>query len=487
MSMRIAFVVAAALLASSTADAATVTLSPAAGPAGSKVTLNGNGFPARAKVRVRAGGHGVAKARTNARGAFRVEATIPNGRQTVRLTSRVRKRRVASTFRLTAGQTPLSRELANGRGERLRWTPADPVAGSAVAVTGRGFPRSAPVQLTLSKFPEAASTSRTKRGGRLDASVAIPAAARGPLVIRVRIAGRTMRLPVTVLANASPGGSPPGGPNGQAPPAPQAPTPAGPCGRTSAPPATWQHVVWIVMENHSYSQVIGSSSAPYENALAGQCGLATNYYGITHPSLPNYIAMTSGDPQGVTDDSGPSSHPLNVPSIFSQLGSGGWRSLQESMTSNCDLSGSGQYAVRHNPAAYYTNIRTDCQSYDVPLGPTPDISARYTFITPNLCNDTHDCPVGTGDSWLQTFIPKLTSTAEYQAGSTAIFLTWDEDDFTNVNKVATIVIAPSTHPGTQSATRFDHYSLLRTTEEMLGLPYLGGAAGATSMRGAFNL
>jgi hypothetical protein len=486
MLMRIAFVVLLApALATSTAQAATVTLSPAAGRVGSKVTLTGNGFPARAKVRVGAGGHRAATARTNARGAFRVRATIPHGRGTIRLTSRVRSRRVASIFRLTTASTPLSRELANGRGERLRWTPADPVAGSAVTVTGRGFPRSAPVRLILSKFPQAASTGRTRRGGRLDATVAIPAAARGPLVIGVRIARRRMRLPLTVLANSSPGGPVP---IGDAPPAPQPqpPAPAGPCGRTSAPP-TWQHIVWIVMENHSYSQVIGSSSAPYENALAGQCGLATNYYGITHPSLPNYIAMTSGDTQGVTDDSGPSSHPLNVPSIFSQLGSGGWRSLQESMPSNCLLSGSGQYAVKHNPAAYYTNIRTDCQSYDVTLGPAPDISARYTFVTPNLCSDTHDCPVATGDSWLQTFIPKLTSTPEYQVGSTAIFVTWDEDDFTNVNKVATIVIAPSTRPGTQSATRFDHYSLLRTTEEMLGLPYIGGAASATSMRSAFTL
>jgi hypothetical protein len=247
-------------------------------------------------------------------------------------------------------------------------------------------------------------------------------------------------------------------------------------------------VVWIVMENHSYSQVIGSPSAPYENALAAQCGLATNYVAITHPSLPNYIAMTSGETQGVTDDSGPSSHPLNVPSIFSQLGTGGWRSLQESMPSNCYLSSSGQYAVRHNPAAYYTNIRSDCQTYDVPLGATPDISAPFTFVTPNLCNDTHDCPVTTGDDWLKTFIPKLTSSPEYQAGSTAIFLTWDEDDFTDVNQIATIVIAPSTVPGTRSATRFHHYSLLRTTEEMLGLTtYLGAAAGVTSMRSAFNL
>jgi hypothetical protein len=479
-------VVVAVFVVTSTADAASVVLSPAAGPAGSTVTLTGSGFPARAKVRVRAAGRRVATARSNRRGAFAVTVTTPRGRGPIRLTSRARSRRVASIFRVTTASAPLSRELANGHGGRLRWTPADPLAGSVVAVTGRGLPSSAPVLISLSKFSQPALARRTRRGGGLDTNVPIPAAANGPLVVRVHIRGRTMRLPVTVRSNAN---AAPPSPNGQTPPSGQTqpPAPAGPCGISSAPPVAWQHIVWIVMENHSYSQVIGSSSAPYENALAGQCGLATNDYAITHPSLPNYVAMTSGDPQGVTDDSGPSSHPLNVPSIFSQLGTGGWRALQESMPSNCYLSGSGQYAVRHNPAAYYTNIRTDCATYDVPLGPTPDISARYTFVTPNLCNDTHDCSVASGDTWLQTFIPKLTSTPEYRAGSTAIFLTWDEDDMTNVNQIATFVISPSTVPGTKSATKFTHYSLLRTTEEMLGLSTLGGAAGATSMRSAFNL
>jgi phosphatidylinositol-3-phosphatase len=454
------------LLLTATAEAGTVIVSPASGPAGSRVTLNGSGFPGRAKVRVAAAGRRAATAKANARGGFGVKVTIPRGAQTIGLRSRARSHRVKNIFRITPGPVPLSRELANSRGERLRWTPADPVAGSSVAISGRGLPPSARVRIRLSKVARAAITLRTNRAGTLDASVPIPVAARGAHMIRVRVRRRTMRLPVTLRANTGPG----------------------PCGMTSAARATWQHVVWIVMENHSYSQVIGSPSAPYENALAAQCGLATNYVAITHPSLPNYIAMTSGETQGVTDDSGPSSHPLNVPSIFSQLGTGGWRSLQESMPSNCYLSSSGQYAVRHNPAAYYTNIRSDCQTYDVPLGATPDISAPFTFVTPNLCNDTHDCPVTTGDDWLKTFIPKLTSSPEYQAGSTAIFLTWDEDDFTDVNQIATIVIAPSTVPGTRSATRFHHYSLLRTTEEMLGLTtYLGAAAGVTSMRSAFNL
>ena len=267
---------------------------------------------------------------------------------------------------------------------------------------------------------------------------------------------------------------------------PPPPPPSGPCGWGTRP-ATWQHVVWIVFENKTYGSIIGSSSAPYINSIANQCGLATNFFAESHPSLPNYIAMTSGSTQGITDDSGPSSHQLNVPSIFSQLGSS-WRSLEESMPSNCARSDSGNYAVRHNPAVYYTNISSQCAAQDVPLGSTPDISAAFTFITPNLCNDMHDCSVSTGDNWLSSFLPKILNSAQYQAGSTAVFITWDEDDFSSNQHIATIVVSPSTAPGTTGGATYNHYAMLRTTEEMLGLTtFIGNAATAPSMRSAFGL
>ena len=275
------------------------------------------------------------------------------------------------------------------------------------------------------------------------------------------------------------------------------PSSSGPCGTTSTPPTSWQHVVWVVMENKQYGQIIGSSNAPYINSLAKACASATSMYAESHPSLPNYIAMTSGSTQGITDDSGPSSHPLNVASIFSQLGSGGWKSLEEDMPSNCYMGNSGNYAVRHNPATYYTNITSQCAAQDVPLGSTPDISARFTFVTPNTCNDMHSCPtqsditteVKTGDTWLSTFIPKLTSSTQYKAGNTVIFLTWDEDDYSsaNGNHIATLVISPSTPAGLTVSTRFDHYSMLRTTEDLLGLSAIGSAASASSMATAFHL
>jgi phospholipase C len=277
------------------------------------------------------------------------------------------------------------------------------------------------------------------------------------------------------------------------------PSTAGMCGTAAAPPATWQNVIWIWLENKA-STVVGSRSAPYLTSVAAACGLATNYAAITHPSLPNYIAATSGDTQGITDDSPPSSHSPTGPSLYSQLTAAGltWRDYEESAPGNCPSANSGSYAVRHDPAAYYADIRADCARWDVPLGSTSSGNLlsdlqngslpSFAFITPNVCNDMHDCPIVAGDAWLQTWLPKLVASPSYQAGKTAIIITFDENDGSPGNLVATVVVSPSTPSGTQSAAPFTHYSLLRTAEELLGIStYLGQAASATSMRAAFGL
>jgi phosphatidylinositol-3-phosphatase len=272
-----------------------------------------------------------------------------------------------------------------------------------------------------------------------------------------------------------------------------APSSSRPCGRVDVAPH-YAHVVWIWMENKPYGSVIGQPSAPYENGLAKQCGQAMNYHGITHPSLPNYLAATGGSTFGVTDDASPSAHQIGADSIFGQLtgAAGSWRSYQESMPSNCDLSPSGGYAVKHNPAAYFTAIRAACATFDVALEGNleRDIAAgalsSFSFVTPNLCNDTHDCSVRTGDEWLATWIPRIVGGSNYRAGNTLIVLTWDEGVGSG-NLIPTMVVAPSVPAGTGSGVRFDHYSLLKTTEELLGLPALGAAAAAPSMRAAFHV
>jgi phosphatidylinositol-3-phosphatase len=268
---------------------------------------------------------------------------------------------------------------------------------------------------------------------------------------------------------------------------------AHPCGIAPSGTHDW-HVIWIWMENKPYGSVIGNKSAPYENTLAGQCGLATDYHGITHPSLPNYLAATGGSTFGVHDDSAPSSHPIDADSIFGQLDRAAltWRSYEESMPTNCATSASSPYAVKHNPAAYFTPLRASCEAHDVPLAGNldRDIAAgalpSFSFVTPNLCSDTHDCSVHTGDTWLATWIPKILGGPNYRAGNTLVVLTWDEGVGSG-NQIPTIVVAPSVRPGTTVGARLDHYALLRGTEDVLGLSHLAAAASAPSLAVAFGL
>lgn len=282
------------------------------------------------------------------------------------------------------------------------------------------------------------------------------------------------------------------GPAGTTSPATTAQSAAtAPCGTAAAAPR-YEHVVWLIMENHGRDQVVANPSAPYFNSLIDQCGLATNYHAVAHPSLPNYIAMTSGGVQGINNDGPPSAHPVSAASIFSQLGEGKWRSLSQAMPANCYLRDSGLYVPRHNPATYYIGVADQCSHQAVPLADPPalpDLSAAFTFIAPDQRSNTHDTDVAYGDKWLASFVPKVLNSPQYASGRTVLMITYDEDeDRGNAqNPVATVVIAPSTQRGTRNATYFTHYSLLRTTEELLGLATLGQASDAASMRAGFNL
>jgi hypothetical protein len=153
----------------------------------------------------------------------------------------------------------------------------------------------------------------------------------------------------------------------------------------------------------------------------------------------------------------------------------------------CDRVTSGSYAARHDPAVYYTNLGTACAHDVLPLTGALDLSAPFTFVTPNICNDMHSCPISTGDTWLSHFVPRILDSRAYRSGTAVLFITWDESDTGPRNQVATYVIAPSVRRASRSAVPFTHYSLLRTTEQLLHLPLLGGARTARSMVGAFHL
>jgi hypothetical protein len=282
-------------------------------------------------------------------------------------------------------------------------------------------------------------------------------------------------------------------------------TTGGPCGTATSAP-TYSHVVWIWMENHSYGDIIGNSAqAPYINSLASRCGLATNYHNISHPSLPNYVAGTSGlalsSLSKFDNDCSPSKRcSTSAPSIFGQGES--WKAYEESMPSNCDRSNSGEYAVRHDPPPYYTTL-SGCSTKDVPYTQLASDLANntlpaFSFITPDLIDDMHDGTISDGDTWLANNLPTILNSSEYQGGNTAVFVTWDEGEGGSSNDcaanttdvgchVATIVVSPSTPAGSSSATLFNHYSLLGTAEQLLGLPALGQAGSYPTMTSAFNL
>ena len=260
--------------------------------------------------------------------------------------------------------------------------------------------------------------------------------------------------------------------------------------RGSVVPA-FDHVFTVVMENHSYSEIIGNSSAPYINSLAGQYGLATNYFAVSHPSLPNYLALAGGSTFGVTTDCSPLTCPINAANIADRIEAAGksWRAYMESMPSACGTSDAGAYAVKHDPFVYFNDIRTNaarCQNDVVPYTElaadlaSTTTTANFVWITPNLCNDMHDCSITTGDTWLMNNLPVIFSSTAWQTQNSVLLLTWDENDGASGNQVATLVIGRSVTPGYQSTALYNHYSLLKTIEAGLGLPALttndGGAS-----------
>jgi len=224
-------------------------------------------------------------------------------------------------------------------------------------------------------------------------------------------------------------------------------------------------VVVIVMENRAYDSVIG---LPYIRSVASTSTVLTDYHASGHPSLPNYLALTSGSTWGITDDG---YHALPEEDIGDQLTSSGvpWRAYMEGMGSDCRRS-TGGYAVKHDPFAYYGGR---CPSSVVAFSHlAADLAAasppRLMWITPDLCNDMHDCSSSVGDSWLQRTVPGLLASPAMR--NSVVFVTWDENDGGDSNHVLTLML------GSEKATKpgdpYSHPSLLATVEDLLGVPRL---------------
>ena len=248
------------------------------------------------------------------------------------------------------------------------------------------------------------------------------------------------------------------------------------------------HVMIVMMENKSFSQVIGQSDQPYTNGLAMTYGLATKSYAFSHPSLPNYLDIVSGSNQGVTDDNPPSSHSFSdTPTLADQLSAAGFSAMAYAENLPPDPTRSaGEYAVRHVPWEYFRHTKiTIANASALPPALNGANPPDFVWYTPNLIDDEHDGSVEQGDAFLSRFIPKVQESSWYMAGG-QIIIEWDESDADNsgINgagggHVPTIVVSDAlkAHP-TRDSTRVDTDGVLRSIEDLYGLTHLGGGAAA---------
>ncbi|HWF72571.1 MAG TPA: alkaline phosphatase family protein [Solirubrobacteraceae bacterium] len=253
----------------------------------------------------------------------------------------------------------------------------------------------------------------------------------------------------------------------------------------SGPPA---HVAVVLMENEEYGSIIGSPSTPYISRLARRYALATSMYAISHPSLPNYLALTGGSTFAISSDCTDCS--VAKTNIVDQLTSAhvSWKAYMEGLPRACFTgAGAGEYAKKHDPFIYYTDVAgqpSRCRRI-VPLSAlAADERAgtlpTFVWITPNLCHDMHDCSPSTGDRFLASLLPGLLRSLGPRG---LLFLTWDEgasEDgccrLASGGHIATIVAGGGAKRGARLTTPVDHYSVLQTIEDVLGLPRLRGAA-----------
>jgi hypothetical protein len=272
----------------------------------------------------------------------------------------------------------------------------------------------------------------------------------------------------------------------------------------------YDHIFVIMEENHEYSQIIGNTNAPNINGYATTYGLATNYDSVTHPSAPNYVALVGGSYFGIQDDNPWQTHKLNDPDLTSQIDTAGlaWKGYFQGLphpgfTGNCYPS-QCYYASKHNGPIYFDVVHKSKTELDkeVPITQlTKDIKKtlpNFAVIVPDQCHDMHggygDCAndtdaqlVAAGDTYAAGIVSQLTSAKFWTASNSAIVIVWDEGS-TNVGgggHVAAIVITSNGPRALQDGTAYNHYGLLATIQDALGLGCLQNTCSATPMAKLF--
>ncbi len=256
----------------------------------------------------------------------------------------------------------------------------------------------------------------------------------------------------------------------------------------------FRHVVVVVFENKERSAIVGNPAAPTFASLARTYASLTAYDAVTHPSLPNYLALVSGSTQGLTTDC--TSCVVDAPNLADELELAGltWKTYAEGLPAPGFTGASaGPYAKKHDPFLYFKDIAdrparrarvvpfTQLRS-DLATGRLPD----FALVVPNLCNDMHDCPVSTGDGWLRTNIVPLLSRP--QLADSVVFVVFDEGstDIGGGGRVAALALGPLVRPGARSRQQTGHYGLLRTIEDAWGLPPLGKSAQTKPITGIWR-
>jgi len=234
------------------------------------------------------------------------------------------------------------------------------------------------------------------------------------------------------------------------------------------------HVVVVVFENHAESSIDEGNQAPAFERFAARYADLTDYTAVAHPSLPNYLALVSGSTQGVTDDCttcGP--WPRSIGGLLTHAGKT-WGGYAEGYPS------SPLFAKKHMPFLYFT----DGARYVHPLSSfNPRRLPAFSFVAPNLCNDAHDCPLATANAFLERWLPPL-----LQVPSTAVFVLFDEGTTSIGGGGRTEAFVAGTAVKRHVVLRqgVNHYTVLRTIEDLFRLPHLGASRTATPLTGIWR-
>lgn len=264
-----------------------------------------------------------------------------------------------------------------------------------------------------------------------------------------------------------------------------------PAATAATPLPAFEHVVVIVFENKESTSVLGNPAAPTFNSYARRYGSLTRYYAVTHPSLPNYLALVSGSTHGITNDC--TSCVASGRSLADTIEASGrtWKTYAEGLPSAGYLGPSGRrYAKKHDPFAYFPDVADNPsrRARIVPLsGLATDLRdgalPSFSLVVPDLCHSMHDCSVRVGDTWLRRIAPPLLSLP-----NSVVFVVFDEGSTSIRGGGHTVALALGTavRPTSRFTRVTSHYGLLRTIEQAWGLPLLGRSAGARAITGIWK-